>query len=346
MSIQPHHGFPMPALSYVETMGGEHEQSSRYVSDLDAAMRAAYDVHIKRVGDNIYPFIYVDFTLYGGRYTLVEASGTAHVRAPDLKHYEQLKSCAHVPLGIFVMIAEYARHSSNDQWIPAAGQYRDQIHTAIQHLDHIDGMTGHERQACRAVLQASERFLDNILQHKTFTLEQFRDYTKTIDGDLVVCAKRAAEIQVTALSRYVREFRSHLGSRWEQTYVVISGLWTLSVQNVHALIFAHHMSEQQRKTQLIVSEAVETIDQAKLLLGRIVGDRIAAQYVFNPAGNIDNQEDIYSLSTQRDLLSRYAHEALGDPVSGASSKAECPVTSAIAKGLSLAVEAGPMTPDK
>ena len=98
---------------------------------------------------------------------------------------------------------------------------------------------------------------------------------------------------------------------WSELYVVIAALWPLTRGNVHEMIIGSQMSEEQRETHIIISEAAETLDDAKVLLGRIVGDRIASQYVFNPEGSLENREDIYSLSTQRDLLSRSAERALG-----------------------------------
>lgn len=329
MTLNPANGFPMPPLRYVETMGSIAGQADRFIEALDTTMRGAYDTHIERVGNNIYPILYVDFTLFGGRYTLVEDEAKTHVRAPDLLHYAQLKSCAHVPLGIFVMIAEYAVAPGNGQWRPAVSGYREQLRTALAQLDHVAGMNGFERRACRDILHHSIDFISGILGRNSFTLDEFRAYTTRIDNALLFCASRAGQIQVGAMSAIVTEFRDILDSRWDETYVVISALWTLSQENVHAQIIGHQMTDAHRETHLIVSEAVPTLADAKLLLGRIVGDRIAAQYVFNPQGSTENREDIYSLSTRRDLLSRAAHAALDDRETASL----CPHLSAVEQGL-------------
>jgi len=62
------------------------------------------------------------------------------------------------------------------------------------------------------------------------------------------------------------------------------------------------MSDAKRETNLIVSEAVDTLEKAKALLGRIVGDRVIAHLVFSDHRDPDSLQDIYSLSTKRDLL--------------------------------------------
>lgn len=309
MPLDPSHGYPMPPLQYVETMGGAADQADDIIEGVDATMRAAYDTHITRVGNNIYPIIYVDFTLVGGRYTLVEDESKIHVRAPDLKNYAQLKAIAHIPLAIFVQIAEYVTYPGNGQWIPSVEAYQEQLRTVYNQVAHTE-MDEQDKTACGTIVLRSIEFLRDILGRKTFTLEEFRAYTSRITDHILHCAESAAKIQVNEMTKVVLDFKQLLGARWDQVYAVISALWTLSQENVHALIIGSQMKQEQRETNLIVSEAVPTLADAKVLLGRIVGDRIAAQYVFSQKGSRAEREDIYSLSTQRDLLSQPAEKVL------------------------------------
>jgi hypothetical protein len=310
MPLDPSQGYPMPPIGIVETMGDAGTQADDLIEALDATMRSAYDTHIARVGRNIYPMIYVDFTLVGGRYTLVEDESRTHVRAPDLQGYAELKSIAHVPLGIFVQIAEYAKYPGNGQWIPAVQSYRNQLQAALEQIDHTQ-LNGFEKTACRKILTGSIQFIDSIVSRKTFTLDDFRAYTRGIVDSILFCSQRAAVRQVTAMTNVVLEFKQILGARWDDVYVVIAALWTLSQENVHALVIGKQMTEEKKETNLLVSEAVPTLDAAKVLLGRVVGDRIAAQYVFLQGASRAENEDIYSLSTKRDLLSQAAEQALG-----------------------------------
>lgn len=310
MSLDPSQGYPMPPLRYVETMGDAQSQADDILEGLDATMRAAYDTHIARVGDNIYPILYVDFTLVGGRYTLVEDEAKTHVRAPDLKNYAQLKSIAHIPLGIFVMIAEYVTYPGNKQWVPPVQAYLEQLTTAQEQIER-SGLDKFAQNACKAIVSGSISFLQDILSRQTFTLEEFRAYTHGIVSAILLCAQTAAQIQVDEMTKVVLEFKQILGDRWDEVFVVIAALWTLSQENVHALIIGKQMKPENVETHLLVSEAVPTLAAAKDLLGRVVGDRIAAQYVFSEKGSLEEREDIYSLSTQRDLLSQAAEQALG-----------------------------------
>lgn len=312
MPLDPSHGYPPTPLHYVETQGGAAAQADAIIQAIDATMRAAYDAHTARVGDHVYPLLYVDFTLVGGRYTLVESETTTHVRAPDLRSYAQLKSIAHIPLAIFVQISEYAAYPDNGQWIPALQAYRAQL-AAVQAQIDVTALVGFVRSACHKIVADSLALIDRMIARRTFTLDEFRAYTGGLGDAILLCARKAAEAQVDAMSAVVRELQHILGARWAEVYVVISALWTLSRDNAHALIIGKHMAPERRETHLIVSEAVPTLDAARQLVGRIVGDRVVAQYVFSPSGSRAEREDIYSLSTQRDLLSQSIEQALGTP---------------------------------
>jgi hypothetical protein len=309
MPLDPSHGYPATPLHYLETQGRAGAQADAIIQAVDATMRAAYDAHIARVGNNIYPLLYVDFTLVGGRYTLVESESRSHVRAPDLRTYAQLKSTAHIPLGIFVQISEYAAYPDNGQWIPPIQAYRQQLAAAQAQIDRT-AMVEVDRSACHELVAASIQFIDGIVGRRTFTLDEFRAYTHGLRDAILHCARKAAQVQVDVMSAVVAEFKQILGARWSEVYVVISALWTLSQENAHALIIGNQMSPERRETHLIVSEAVPTLDAARQLLGRIVGDRIVAQYVFSQDGSRAEREDIYSLSTRRDLLSQAIEQVI------------------------------------
>lgn len=309
-------GYPMPGLEYVETQGNPADQADDYIENIDTLMREAYDKHIARVGNNIYPILYVDFTLTGGRYNLVIDKETTISKAPDLKRYAQLKSVAHVPLGIFVRISEYFSYADNDQWVAPLVEYRDALMVAKTQLPQ-SSLSILERGACDQILTQSIAYINTSVTTNSIDFVGFQTFTKAISSYISICMRSAANVQVAQMSNVVSEFKTQLGSRWDDVFVVISALWTLTKDNIHELIIGHHMAAAKRRTNLIVSEGVETLADAKLLLGRIVGDRIAAHGVFTGDGaqQHEENENIFSLSTQRDLLSQGGLAALNHPAS-------------------------------
>lgn len=309
MAIDPRTGYPMPSLHYVETMGNAASQADSIIENIDTQMRNAYDTHIARVGNNIYPVLYVDFTLVGGRYTLVLDEERSIVRAPDLRSYAQLKSVAHTPLGIFVQIAEYAQFPNNGQWIQPLTAYGQSLQQARAQIAS-SGLSHFEQRACETILAGAISYINNITSARSFTMESFREFTRPLYDVIQFCMSQAAKQQVTIMGAVVDEFKTLLGPRWDEVFVVVAALWTLTQENVHELIIGSRMKPELRETNLIVSEAAETLADAQNLLGRIVGDRIAAHYVFSRDDVEADRENIYSLSTARDLLSQAAEALL------------------------------------
>jgi hypothetical protein len=62
---------------------------------------------------------------------------------------------------------------------------------------------------------------------------------------------------------------------------------------------------------------VNTIDDAKVLLARLVGDRVMSETVFNAEAGEVYAQNIYSLSTRRDLLSQPIEQVLKEMGAGA-----------------------------
>lgn len=114
---------------------------------------------------------------------------------------------------------------------------------------------------------------------------------------------------------------------WNKMYVVIGAVWTLTQENAREPIIKALMDEKLRETQVVVSEAVPDLQSAQTLMGRIVGDRIMAELVFDKNADPAFAQNIYSLSTRRDLLSQAVEDVLkpvARSVTGAESSIACP----------------------
>lgn len=318
MALDPSQGYPPTSPDCVATMGDARAQAVGFIEAVDTTMRNAYDIHIARVGLNIFPILYVDFTLYGGRYTLVESASRTHVRQPDLVGYTELKSIAHTPLGIFLMIGEYWKYPGNGQWKAPLQAYRDQLALSVDHLTVADsGLGPNDVAIAQSLINKSLIFIDDTITGGTFTLDKYRDYTNSVSEEVQYCTMEAGGRQVRGMSEVVLEYKQLLGDRWDDVYVAIAAIWTLTRENIHELIIKKHMREDRQETHVVVSEAIPTLADARTLLGRIVGDRVIGEHVFNRDGSLMEREDLYSISSSRDLLSQVAKQALGDPTRAA-----------------------------
>ncbi|WP_143286571.1 hypothetical protein [Burkholderia ubonensis] len=312
MALDPANGFPRTLPAYVEHAGTAKQQAAQFALDIDTAMRVNYAANIEQIGQGIYPLLYAESTFDGGRYTLQVDDHTTYTWQDIDLVYEETKAIAHVPLGIFSILSGYGAYSEYKQWKPPLQAYLEKVKLVSQHLLQLS-LPADAATASQRILAASIRFMESTIESGSFTFDGFSAYTWPLAGDIQTNMWVAASSQVATMSKVLDGWKATLGERlWDNLYVVVSALWTLSRENAHELIIKATMKPERRETNVIVSEAVPTLADARNLLGRIVGDRVMAERVFNPNGNLDQKENIYSLSTRRDLLSQAVESILNE----------------------------------
>lgn len=314
--INPADGYPATPYTPAEWAGDEARQAVFGARAMDAAMRSNYSTNIYNIGRNIYPVLYVQSTFDGGRYTLVTDSQTAYVHQNVAPAYDVAKAVAHIPLGIFSIMSGYAQNAKNQQWYDALNDFQSSVMLTATYIGRLDYnfLGGDAYEACGEVISATTQYMTSLLNGSVvFTLENFSAMTHPLAGAIGTLQTIAANTQVACMKQMLEGWKAMIGDdAWNQMYVVISALWTLSVENAHEMIIKSMMDPDLQETHVIVSEAIETLDDALTLLGRIVGDRVMAECVFDPNGTETEKEDIYSLSTRRDLLSQAVEAALGE----------------------------------
>lgn len=326
MALDPANGYPTTDPAIGAWAGDLKQQSMQFVLDIDTAMRANYATNIEIIGQRIFPMMYVESTFDGGRYTLLVDDDTRYVKQNVGPVYDICKAIAHIPLGIYSIIGGYIDDPRQGQWIPALTSYLEQVMLVRSNYFELDiAGTEAEEAGITIVLYMSD-WMKKVIQQKTFTLDDYLKYCRFVTGSIVVCQQFAAKIQVDEMTATLKAWKAEIGeAQWKKLYVVISALWTLSQENAHEMIIKSTMSPDQQETNVIVSEAPQTLQDAQTLLGRILGDRVMAGYVFNNKGTLDEKENIYSLSTKRDLLSQAVEQVLASEGAAKASVAiACP----------------------
>lgn len=316
MALNPADGYPYTPYGYAQYAGSRDQQAEQYVLDIDAAMRANYAPNIYEIGRNIYPILYAESTFDGGRYTLVKDAHTSYTYQNVAAVYDQVKAICHIPLGIFSIVSAYFEYGAGRQWQPALQDYMAKVQLVLDNLQLIGLPDSFTRVACEDILKRSLTYMQTINGGGTLSADSFATYARALTSHIAFCQDVAARNQVTVMTGVLNGWKTMLGeAAWDKMYVVVSAIWTLSKESAHELIIKATMKEALRETHVIVSEAVPTLDDAKTLLGRIVGDRIMAELVFDPNGGTVGKENIYSLSTRRDLLSQAIEKIVGDVAS-------------------------------
>ena len=319
MSATPANGFETP-YGYATSAGNYKDQALQFVRDIDTAMRANYSVNLQRIAGNIYPMLYAESTFDGGRYTLVVDADTTYVHENVKPLYDETKAISHIPLGIFSVLSAYAQYPTLTQWMPALQAYLEQVRLVLTNFDVLD-MPEFYRDYSRTILEKSILYMEDTLRKRSFTLQEFSAYARALAGEIGENQAAAAGEQFGTMTGVLHGWKARIGdAEWDKLYVVVSAIWTLSQESAHELIIKATMKPQLREAHVLVSEAVPTLQDAKVLLARVVGDRIMAELVFNPEGSEQEKENIASLSTKRDLLSKALEKYTGDV-----GRATCPI---------------------
>lgn len=307
----PKLGFPKTPEALSFAAGSKKKQAHANIVACDTKMQENYTENHIAIGQQIYPFLYSEFTPDGGRYTLLinEADWVSAKPVPPL--YEIAKSVSHTPLGIWTIISRYTEYPQGGQWMEPMVDYNQTLLTALKTLNALElepKITTNLRVILEKMIALSQKFI----KHKTFTIEDYSIVSKSVGRELLFLQSLAADIQVAAFTATLDTWKKQVGEKvWEQLYVVISAQWTLSTENVHQLIIANAMASEKLASEniFVTSKPLANIDEARALCGRVVGDRIMAYQTLS--GDTERgEENIYSLSTSRDLISKAAEDSI------------------------------------
>jgi hypothetical protein len=314
MTIDPSTGYPFPNQMPVIWAGDNVAQADTFIRDMDAAMRENYAANIIKIGQEIYPFLYTEATYDGGRYTLLVDDRTSYVKQSADPVYDQSKALCHIPLGIFAIISGYGKDSRYKQWLPPLVAYRAKIASVAQSFDALAIKDAAIVTAAKTILNNSLDYLESLISGRVDFLSfvSFREFSAKLNPSIAVLQAAAARNQVEVFGRILTTWKAMFTEAdWDKLYVVVSVIWPLTQESAHEQLVKSFMKPALRDTNMIVSEAATTLDMARTLMGRILGDRILAHLVFDMAQGRQFAEDIYSLSTQRDLMSQVIKSALG-----------------------------------
>lgn len=309
-------------------------------------MRTNYDKLRVGVMQQLTPVIVVENGMQGGKYTLV-LDGQRFVEEPIDQIFQLAKSIAHVPLGIFSVIAPYldprvpagqkdmyARDLAmtayvgpgKTDWVDPLTKFVADLDTARRTLEQA-GLPTDLKVSCAHILDAGMTYANDIIRRRTFDMKGFEDFTGKVGDDIKQNMYWAAKVQIEAVKDLFTRWKTKVGAdRWHELYVVVLSMWTTSELNQNSIIIKHFMDDGMADSHLIdlpcqAPSIANAVDVALDNLARIVQDNIAAQMVFST-----DQQLADALKGRPDLLSQELLKLLGDTGATAStaSLAACP----------------------
>ncbi|MEU5576733.1 hypothetical protein ABZ791_05990 [Streptomyces huasconensis] len=291
---------------------------------VNAGMRANYAVLKSELIKHLSPVVVVQNDAKGGRFTLVTKDGQQSTN-PVSETFELAKSIAHVPLGIFSVIAPYLANkvpnlpnanridahdlvmvafngSTSTAWIEPLQAYATKLATARRQLASAN-LPAALTTSCGNILDGGQKFISASVAAKKFDMASFETFSGSVYPDIRTNMEHASQAQIKGVQDIMKTWRAKVGEEaWTDLYCVVLSQWTTSVLNQNTIIIKDCMNAAKVATHLIdlpgLEPPADPIFTALDNLARIVQDNIAAEMVFPKDTKVAD-----ALKGQQDLLS-------------------------------------------
>ncbi|MET9802465.1 hypothetical protein [Streptomyces sp. NPDC006368] len=325
------------------------------IRNVNTGMRANYASLKSELIKHLTPVIVVQNNAVGGRFTLINNGVQVETVDPVPEYFELAKSIAHIPLGIYSVIAAHlsdqvpnipnaeridphdldmvAFKTPGDKgWITPLNSYRTTLNSALTMLPTANLPLDLEA-ACSKILTEAVTFIDTIVKAGSFDMVAFNRFAATVYPSIRVNMTFAATAQITGIEGLMKRWRTLIGEQaWSDLYVTVLSIWTTSELNQASIIIRRTMNQAKVNTHLIDLPTVQTLSDPIAValdnLARIVQDNVAAEMVFNTDLQVAD-----ALKGKEDLLSDEILQQIGGTAPTAKTAAfsaaaagTCPIT--------------------
>jgi hypothetical protein len=322
---------------------------------VNARMRANYATLKSELTTQLRPVIVVSNNAVGGRFTLINNGTQVETVDPVPEYFELAKSIAHVPLGVFSVLAAYlsdqvpnipnadridphdldmvvTKAPGDKGWITPLNAFKSTLQAAHTKLGTAN-LPPDLENSCDKILAETVAFIDASVTARSFDMVSFNRFAARVYPSIRVNMTFAATAQITGIEGLMKRWRTLIGeTAWSDLYVTVLSIWTTAELNQASIIIRRTMNQAKVATHLIDLPTVETpsdpIAVALDNLARIVQDNIAAEMVFNTDLKVAD-----ALKGKEDLLSDEILQQIGGTAPtaktasfGAAAPGTCPVT--------------------
>jgi hypothetical protein len=280
-------------------------QARDAIRAVNADMRRNYAALKADLTNHLSPVIVVQNDYRGGLYSLVSNGQVLESLHPVDEIFELAKSIAHIPLGIFTILAQYlpkqvpasqsaridphdldmvAFKGPGDGWIQPLQDFSTTIDMARRQLEEAK-LPDDLQKSCANILDRAREFIADATRSRSFDMKSFEDFSGSVYPNIRANMYWASKVQIEGVTDIMTRWRKQLGDdAWKGLYVVVFTIWTTSVLNQNSIIIKKFMDPAQVDRHLIDISTAEIpskpIPVALDNLARIVQDNIAAEMVF------------------------------------------------------------------
>ena len=217
-------------------------------------------------------------------------------------NYEVYKSVSHTLLHVGVLVTPFLQNLEATAWQGPFTNYLRKVDASIAALRNCTG-TQLKKDLLLSMLDPVSAFLHSCLERSRIDMEEWKKMNEENFWRAKECMQAATKEQADANVKALMKWKNRLGSKlWRELYVVIPTVWPMSRTNTRLELFRGLLDHDRVETNIFCSEYPRTTDEARELLGRIVGDRGIARLVFGTDCHSMRMKTV-ALSTEVDVVS-------------------------------------------
>ena len=215
------------------------------------------------------------------------------------ERYRQLKSIAHVGLGVYSLAEPHADKNDFAAWRDDLAAYRTKVGELLPLIGDI-GLHWDDAKRQRELLTASLAFMDRIQTQRGVKAAELSAYADDVGPILLGDLYDASAAELASLDALVKRWRGEIDeSEWRRLTVVVLGLGRPRERHPPYDYFARLLGRDAEGTRLFHADNVTDVAGALDLLATTVTDRRLAQAFFNDPARMDH--GLMRESTKRHL---------------------------------------------
>jgi hypothetical protein len=263
------------------------------LSALNNAFRGAYADAKSRVLASSSPTLIVN----GETFTLLRGGKRVEANV-EVAMYDAVKTIAHIPLAIYVVLTP-GDGAVDDARLKTLAGLRALIPPAVSSLDAL-GFSAATLARQAQIVAASEAFLDDVAVRHRFERSALLAFTREMAPLVMENVAEATRAQLDATHNQVSAWRHELSAQeWSQLHILIIGAHMPREDQVVTQYFLRLLNEPREGRRVVYAESLWEEPKALDLLGTHLLDGSIGEAFFGE-----------SLRLHRDLLSDAASQYL------------------------------------
>lgn len=261
---------------------------------LNASFRKAHAAARKEMLSKCGPVVLLD----GDNLILLHNGKRVEERCvPEI--YHTLKSVAHAPVSVQVMLSPFGEGAIAAERIAGLKEYREQLAKAEKALGGR-GLSDGQMERSKKILSTCQTFLNDIIGKEHATRDEVHTFTRAMSPLVIAQATDAARAQLDTMHQQMKKWRTQLtADEWKALHIVIIGSAMPRKGNLAVQYFSRLLGEKGEGLRILYAESLWDEAKALNLLGVSLVDSAMAVAFFND-----------ELRMHIDLLASLAEELL------------------------------------